>query len=177
MTKVENAGVYTDPQSLNKIKSNPNKKAALTQAAGQFEAMFLQMVLKNMRAASDALADEESIVSSRQQRMYRDMYDGQLAMAMSGKGTLGLAESMVKQLENTLGEEISLPTASVKPKPASLGSSISAETQQVTTPQVKAVQAKEVLKPAEKQVVNTQVTPTDSFRQSLINLAFREEDY
>ncbi len=87
-----------DPTTLNSIKENPNKVEGLTKAADQFETLFLQMVLKSMRSASDALASEDSLVNSEKQRMYRDMYDGQLTMAMANKGGIGISDAMVRQL-------------------------------------------------------------------------------
>ena len=98
MTKITESGIALDPKAVNSIKENANKAQGLEQAAEQFETLFLQMVLKSMRSASDALTDEESLGSSQQQRMYRDMYDGQLSMAMINKGSLGIADAMVKQL-------------------------------------------------------------------------------
>ncbi|WDD99316.1 rod-binding protein [Thalassomonas actiniarum] len=98
MTKITDAGIYLDPKAINSIKENTNKAEGLEQAADQFETLFLQMVLKSMRDASDALSDEDSLVSSKQERMYRDMYDGQLTMAMINKGSIGIADAMVKQL-------------------------------------------------------------------------------
>lgn len=93
---------YQDLSGLNSLKSNPDQRGALEGAAGQFEVQFLQMVLKNMRAASDALAEGNDLVSSEQQHFYRDMYDSQLAMSLSKRGGMGLKEAMVKQLEPTL---------------------------------------------------------------------------
>jgi len=98
MTKITDAGLYLDPKAINSIKENTNKAEGLEQAADQFETLFLQMVLKSMRDASDALSDEDSLVSGKQERMYRDMYDGQLTMAMINKGSIGIADAMVKQL-------------------------------------------------------------------------------
>jgi len=95
-------GFYQDLNSLNNVKGNPDTRAGLETAAGQFEVQFLQMVLKNMRAASDALADEDSLVSSQQQRFYRDMYDSQLSMALARRGGIGIKDAMIRQLEPTL---------------------------------------------------------------------------
>lgn len=98
MTKINISGLNIDPTALNSIKENPNKMEGLAKAADQFETMFLQMVLKSMRSASDALASEDSFVSSEKQRLYRDMYDGQLTMAMANKGGIGISDAMVRQL-------------------------------------------------------------------------------
>lgn len=107
MTKILNSGLNMDPTTLNSIKENPNKAEGLAKAADQFETLFLQMVLKSMRSASDALASEDSLVNSERQRMYRDMHDGQLTMAMANKGSIGISDAMVRQL-SPMVEELQL---------------------------------------------------------------------
>ncbi|ELR67079.1 flagellar biosynthesis [Photobacterium marinum] len=94
------AAMYNDMTSLQNIKANGDKMEALEQAAGQFEAVFLQTVLKNMRQASDAMHDDEddSVFNSRQQKFYRSMHDSQIAMEMSQQQSLGIADMLVKQL-------------------------------------------------------------------------------
>ena len=103
MTKITEPGLFNDPKALNAIKKNANKAEGLQQVSDQFETMFLQMVLKSMRSASDALSSEESLVSTRQSRMYRDMHDGQLSMAMAKSGSIGIADAMVRQLSPLVG--------------------------------------------------------------------------
>ena len=89
---------YQDFNGLASIKANGNQKNGLEAAAGQFEVELLQSVLKHMRAASDALQDEDSIAHSDQQGFYRDLYDSQLAMSMVKKGGIGLKEQIVSQM-------------------------------------------------------------------------------
>lgn len=98
MTKIDTTGLTMDPVAVNTIKKSGNTVEGLTQAADQFETMFLQMVLKSMRTANDALASDDSLVNSDRQRMYRDMYDGQLTMAMTDKSSIGIADAMVRQM-------------------------------------------------------------------------------
>lgn len=98
--KIDSAQMMAfDPvQSIN-VHANLTEADSLTKAAEQFEAIFLQLVLKNMHAASDALTAEEGMLfSSKEQQLFRDMYDAQLAQSMAETGQLGLAESMVRQL-------------------------------------------------------------------------------
>lgn len=94
-------GFYQDLNELQQIKSNPDQRAALDAAAGQFEVSFLQTVLKYMRSASDAMQDEDDKLIKGQE-LYRDMYDSQLAMSMVKRGGIGLKEQMVSQLAPTL---------------------------------------------------------------------------
>ena len=71
-----------------------NDPAVLREVAGQFEALFMQTILKNMRAGQLA----EPMFGSDQHDMYAEMMDQQLAVEMSrGKG-LGLADMLVAQL-------------------------------------------------------------------------------
>jgi flagellar protein FlgJ len=61
------------------------------EAARQFEALFVQMMLQSMRQASDVFGTGEDT-------SYRDMFDQQIALEMTrGKG-LGIADVLVRQL-------------------------------------------------------------------------------
>jgi flagellar protein FlgJ len=73
------------------------KKAALQEAAQQFEAIFMQMLLKSMRKAQDVLASD-SPFNSETTKSYREMHDQQMAMELSTNGSLGLADLIVRQL-------------------------------------------------------------------------------
>ncbi|HEX5393379.1 MAG TPA: flagellar assembly peptidoglycan hydrolase FlgJ [Rhodocyclaceae bacterium] len=85
-----------DPRGLADIKrlSKTNDPQALKAAARQFEAMFLQMVLKSMRDATP----KDGIMDSDQTRMYEQLLDQQLSQSMATKGGTGLAAMIEKQL-------------------------------------------------------------------------------
>lgn len=69
--------------------------AVLREVAGQFEALFIQTLMKNMREAS---LGDPVFGNSDQHEMYQEMMDQQLAVEMaSGKG-IGLADMLVRQL-------------------------------------------------------------------------------
>ena len=74
--------------------TDKSDQETLKQVAGQFEALFTNMMLKSMRQASLA----EGIFDSSQSDMYRDMSDQQLAMDISKKGGLGLQDAIIRQL-------------------------------------------------------------------------------
>lgn len=68
----------------------------------QFEALFLQQMLKSMRTASLA----EGLFQSDQSDFYRDMYDQQIASDLASKELLGVAQIINRQLGNSnLAEE------------------------------------------------------------------------
>ena len=74
---------------------------ALDEAAKQFEAIFVQMMLKSMRKAQDVMADKDSPFNSEQVKFYRDMHDKQIASDLASNGTIGLADIIVRQLGKT----------------------------------------------------------------------------
>ena len=81
-----------------------NDPAALREVATQFEALFVQSLLKNMRGAELA----EPLFGSDQMDMYQDMFDQQISLEMAGGRGIGLAEMLVRQLG---GEVAALPAA------------------------------------------------------------------
>lgn len=91
------SGAAYDAQALNGLKRDAaaDPQGNLKQVAQQVEGMFVQMMLKSMRAA----LPQDGVLSSDQTRLYTSMYDQQIAQQMSQKG-LGLADMMVKQMGN-----------------------------------------------------------------------------
>lgn len=92
-------GLAADARALDALRraatADPGK--AIKQVATQFEALFMQMVLKSMRAATP----QSGILDSNQQQMYTDMLDQQLAQKIAVGGT-GLAAVIERQLGRNL---------------------------------------------------------------------------
>ncbi|MGR5065568.1 rod-binding protein [Photobacterium sp. DNB22_13_2] len=88
-----------DSRQLTDLKSTDDSQQAIQTVAEQFESLFLQMVLKQMRKASEALStdDDNALFGSREHKTYQEFFDGQVAIEMS-KSQLGLAEVIVRQL-------------------------------------------------------------------------------
>ena len=88
--------VYNDMGALadlrTRAQSNPND--AVDEVAQQFEALFIQMMLKSMRDA----VEEGGLFDSHQLETYEQMADQQLALNMASDGGIGLAEAMITQL-------------------------------------------------------------------------------
>lgn len=87
-----------DPNSLGDLKrlarSDGQQDVALRAAAKQFEALFLQMVMKSMRDATPAT----SMMDSEQTTMYQSLLDQQMALNMSQARGTGLSEVIFRQL-------------------------------------------------------------------------------
>lgn len=89
-----------DVQGLERLKhtARQDEAAGLRGAAQQFEALFLQMMLKSMR---DTIPSG-GLLDSQQGDFYQSMLDQQWAQTMAGRG-IGLADHLVAQLEKQLG--------------------------------------------------------------------------
>jgi len=87
---------YVDVHALNDLKkqARDDQRATLRPVAEQFEALFVQQVLKEARKVSfdDGWLDGDS------GDFYKDWYDKQLSQDLSAKGTLGFADKIVEQL-------------------------------------------------------------------------------
>ncbi len=113
---VNNNALAMDAQALsqlrNQAKNSPDE--ALKKAAQQFEAVFLDMMLKSMRQATP----QEGISDSEQTKMFTGMLDQQLAQSMAKKG-IGLADSMVRQLSRHSTAPLSPDNKAVSAAPLS----------------------------------------------------------
>lgn len=100
------ASLAMDTQSLGQLKAQASQSPdkALKAAAQQFEAVFMNMMLKSMREATP----QDGMMDSDQSRMFTGMLDQQLTQSMSSRG-IGLAEMMVKQLSHG-GQDAALPS-------------------------------------------------------------------
>ena len=86
-----------DFASLGKLRGQAQQQdnKAIKEAARQFESMFAQMMLKSMREASF----KSDLVESNAMDTYQGMYDKELASQMSKRGTLGIADMLVRNFE------------------------------------------------------------------------------
>ena len=96
VSAANHADVYTDFQGLAKLRAEARSDSpqALREAARQFEALFLQQMLKSMREASAG----EGLMDNDQSRLFQGMYDQQLGIELSKDRGLGLAETLMRQL-------------------------------------------------------------------------------
>ena len=103
------APLALDAGALSALKqqARSSPKAALSAAASQFEALFVQMLLKSMR---DALP-QDGLLQSDTSKQYTAMFDQQIAQSMSKRG-IGLREVLERQLAPVLGAED--PTAAAR---------------------------------------------------------------
>lgn len=89
--------VVTDFQQFTALRTEARdgRDTALREAAEQFEAIFLQTMLKSMR---DASMGDPIFGNSNASETYQDLFDKQMAMEISGGPGLGFADLLVRQL-------------------------------------------------------------------------------
>lgn len=93
-------GLAIDSKGVESLRqaARQNSPEALKEAAKQFEALFMNMIMKSMRDATP----QESLVDNDQSRMYTSMLDQQLSQNLASRG-VGLADMLVRQLSANLG--------------------------------------------------------------------------
>ncbi len=87
---------YADLAGLARLRvaANRQEAGATSEAARQFEALFIQMMLKSMRAT----AGDGGLFDGAHTRLYQDMFDQQISMDIARGRGMGLAPMIVKQL-------------------------------------------------------------------------------
>ena len=104
------AGIYTDFSGLAELKSGARKQSpqARKEVARQFEAMFIQIMLKSMRDAGSLGEGGES----EEVRFYQQMFDQKIALDLANNKGMGLAKVFERQLGNetqrTADDDLSL---------------------------------------------------------------------
>lgn len=92
-----------DAKSLSELRQSAkqNSPEALKAAAKQFEALFMNMMLKSMRQASP----QDGAFDNEQSRMYTSMLDQQLSQNLATRG-VGLADVLTRQLSNVANQTV-----------------------------------------------------------------------
>lgn len=117
---------YLDFEGLGQLKGQARQdaKSATRETAQQFEAMFIQMMMKSMRES----VMKSDLSENAPLETYQGMFDKEVSMQLAKKNSMGLADMLVKNLEQQqaatvstaemlkMREEGGLP----KPKPISL---------------------------------------------------------
>ena len=92
-----------DTKGLGELKQSAKagSPAALKEAATQFEAMFINMMMKSMREATP----QEGIMDNQQSKMFTGMLDQQMSQNLAKRG-VGLADMLTRQLtSNQMGAQ------------------------------------------------------------------------
>jgi Rod binding domain-containing protein len=90
---------YLDFSGLGELRGKAQRKddQALRETAQQFEALFIQMMLKSMREANNVMKSD--LVQSDAMETFEGMYDKEMSVQMSKRNTLGFADNLVRQVK------------------------------------------------------------------------------
>ena len=96
MNDISSSGSYMDFNALTQLKGDaardPSK--AVRKTAEQFEAYFIQQMMKSMR---DTI-EKSDLVEGGNMEMYQDLMDKELSLSMAKRGGMGLADMMERQM-------------------------------------------------------------------------------
>ena len=107
------ASLASDTHGIDSLRSRAatDPKGVIKEAAKQFEALFMQELMKSMRQAQEAMAS--GMLDNAGSKMGTEMLDTQFATRMTGLPG-GLSEVIARQLERQMGT----PSAAVAPAAA-----------------------------------------------------------
>lgn|GEM_PF-3242180 len=92
------------PTSLDTGRSKMDSEhAALKKSTQEFEAMFLELVLKTMR---DSVQKSGLVDGGNAEDIYKSMLDSEYAKTLAAQGSTGIAASMERQLLERFGKEV-----------------------------------------------------------------------
>ncbi|WP_291939871.1 rod-binding protein [Limnohabitans sp.] len=96
MNDINASGSYLDFNALTQLKGDaardPSK--AVRKTAEQFEAYFIQQMMKTMR---DSI-EKSDLVEGGNMEMYQDLMDKEVSLSMAKRGGMGLADMMERQM-------------------------------------------------------------------------------
>ncbi|ACE85754.1 flagellar assembly peptidoglycan hydrolase FlgJ [Cellvibrio japonicus] len=109
MTKAQDT--VFDQRGMNAIRALGREQSpeALREVAKKFEAMFVQEMLKSMRATNEVFA-EGSLFSSEQEKFHRDMLDQQMSIELTNGRGLGLADYFYQNMLLNYGKHLGQET-------------------------------------------------------------------
>ncbi|UTA49467.1 flagellar assembly peptidoglycan hydrolase FlgJ [Simiduia sp. 21SJ11W-1] len=102
---------FTNLNSLDHVKKmgREGDQQSLREVARQFEAMFVQQLLKTMRATEDVFA-KGNYTQSSEMKFHRDLLDQQMSLSLTQGRGLGLAEALFAQMTEQYGKLLPPPT-------------------------------------------------------------------
>ncbi|NVJ60367.1 MAG: flagellar assembly peptidoglycan hydrolase FlgJ [Gammaproteobacteria bacterium] len=100
--------VFHDLSSLNQLRESAktDQRETLRAAVKEFEAYFLNLMLKNMRSANK-LIGEDSPLTNDDVSFYNEMHDQQLAVELSRSSKFGIGDMLFNQLAAALPNDSS----------------------------------------------------------------------
>jgi Rod binding domain-containing protein len=96
MNDITSSGSYLDFNALAQLRGeaarDPSK--AIRKTAEQFEAYFIQQMMKTMRES----IEKSDLVEGGNMEMYQDLMDKEVSLSMAKRGGMGLADMLERQM-------------------------------------------------------------------------------
>jgi Rod binding domain-containing protein len=99
---LDNLGMASPQSSLDfaglgalRSKAQQHSDKALQETATQFEAMFIQEMLKSMRAT----VEKNDLMGSDVEDQFTQMYDRELSVSLAKRNTMGVADMIIKAVQ------------------------------------------------------------------------------
>ncbi|MFN5096512.1 MAG: rod-binding protein [Limnohabitans sp.] len=90
------SSTYLDFNALTQLKGDAARdpRQAIRKTAEQFEAYFIQQMMKTMRES----IEKSDLVDSGNMEMYQDLMDKEVSLSMAKRGGMGLADMLERQM-------------------------------------------------------------------------------
>jgi Rod binding domain-containing protein len=90
------SSTYLDFNALTQLKGDAARdpRQAIRKTAEQFEAYFIQQMMKTMRES----VEKSDLVDSGNMDMYQDLMDKEVSLSMAKRGGMGLADMLERQM-------------------------------------------------------------------------------
>ena len=111
------ASVYTDFAGLTALRARAQHNAGETlgEVAEQFEAVFLQMMLKSMRETTEG----DPLLGSSGE-LYGELFDQQIALELAGSKRFGLSQSLIENIQGFVPGDASPATTPRRSDPVNV---------------------------------------------------------
>ncbi len=97
MNNITSTSSYLDFSALTQLKGDaardPSK--AIRRTAEQFEAYFIQQMMKTMRES----IEKSDLIEGGNMEMYQDLMDKEVSLSMAKRGGMGLADMLERQMQ------------------------------------------------------------------------------
>lgn len=96
MNDISASGSYLDFNALTQLKGEAGRDPgkAVRKTAEQFEAYFIQQMMKTMRES----IEKSDLVEGGNMEMYQDLMDKEVSLSMAKRGGMGLANMLERQM-------------------------------------------------------------------------------
>ncbi len=106
---IANTKVYTDINALQQLRyqADQHQQSVTQEVAEQFEAVFLQLAMKNMRQANQSF--DSGLFASNGADIYQDLFDKQISLSAASNNKTGIANMLaaqIKKLNQDSGETV-----------------------------------------------------------------------